>query len=151
MKLLFAGSFDPFTVGHKAIVERALPLCDELVIGIGYNEKKRYDWAPDTREEAIKKLFQGEGKIKVALYQGLTSAFAKEIEADFLLRGVRNIQDFEYERNLADANREVFGIETIFLLSEPSFSFISGSMVRELMHNGYDVKKYIAGDFPVCH
>lgn len=149
MKMLFAGSFDPFTIGHESIVERALPLCDKLVIGIGYNEKKPYEWTVLQRKDAISDLFRDNNKIEVRIYEGLTATFAKEIGADCLLRGVRTVQDFEYERNLADINKEILDIETVFLISEPSYSFISSSMVRELLHNGYDVTKYIAGEFPL--
>lgn len=147
MKMLFAGSFDPFTIGHESIVERALPLCDRLVIGIGYNERKPSEWSIEQRFDAINNLFKDNDKIEVRIYEGLTAKFAKEIDADSLLRGIRSVQDFEYERNLADINREIFGLDTVFLMSDPSLSYISSSMVRELMHNGFDVTNYIAGDF----
>lgn len=149
MKALFAGSFDPFTVGHKAIVDRALKLYDSVVIGIGYNEKKPGEWSIAQRLNAIKDLFKNEPRVSAEAYSGLTTVFMKEIAADVLLRGVRTIQDFEYERNLADINRETFGAETVLLISEPRLSFISSSMIRELIHNGFDPSRYIAGDFPL--
>lgn len=147
MTVLFAGSFDPFTVGHKDIVDRALKLFDEVVIGIGYNEHKPGEWSVAQRLRAIKDIYAGSPKVRVEAYSGLTSRFASEIGADSLLRGVRTIQDYEYERNLADTNRKIFGLETILMFSEPEYSFISSSMIRELLHNGYDADKYIAGDF----
>ncbi|MDE6143686.1 MAG: pantetheine-phosphate adenylyltransferase [Muribaculaceae bacterium] len=148
MKAIFAGSFDPFTIGHRSIVERALPMFDEVVIAIGENEHKRCEWTVEQRRVAIARLFKEEPKVSIAVYRGLTASFAMEIGAGVLLRGVRSISDFEYERNLADTNRAISGIETVFLLCEPEYSFISSSMVRELIHNGFDAKKYIAGDFP---
>lgn len=148
MKALFAGSFDPFTVGHRSIVERALSLFDEVVVAIGQNEHKRGEWTIEQRLEAISHLYASNTRVKVTVYSGLTAAFAKRIGAGVLIRGVRGNADFEYERNLADTNREIAGIDTVFLLCEPEYSFISSSMVRELIHNGFDARKYIAGDFP---
>jgi len=148
MKALFAGSFDPFTVGHRSIVERALSLFDEVVIAIGLNEHKHGEWSPGQRQDAISRLYKDDPRVTVMTYAGLTASFAKEIGAGVLLRGVRGNADFEYERNLADTNREIAGIDTVFLLCEPQYSFISSSMVRELIHNGFDARKYIAGDFP---
>lgn len=149
MKALFAGSFDPFTIGHRAIVERSLQIFESVVIAIGYNEYKRGEWSVKERLDAISDLFADNPHVCVMVYSGLTSQFAKEIGADILIRGVRTIQDFEYERNLADVNRQVFGIDTLFLISEPNYSFISSSMIRELIHNGFDPTQYIAGNFPI--
>lgn len=149
MTALFAGSFDPFTLGHKAIVERGLQIFNKVVVGIGYNEHKPGEWTVAQRLTAIRDLYSCNQRVLVEAYQGLTSVFAKEIGATILLRGIRSMQDFEYERNLADINREVFGIDTVILISDPSLSFISSSMVRELMHNGFNAFKYIAGDFPL--
>lgn len=147
MKALFAGSFDPFTVGHLSIVERALSMFDSVVVAIGRNEHKPGEWSVDERLEAISALFAGTARVEVTSYSGLTAAFARDIGADLLLRGVRDTSDFEYERNLADTNREISGIETAFILCEPKYSFVSSSMVRELIHNGFDASPYIAGDF----
>lgn len=149
MKALFAGSFDPFTIGHYAIVRRALKLFDTVVIAIGHNEHKPGEWTEQERLNAISSVFEGESEVYVACYSGLTSTFAKELGADVLLRGIRSIQDFEYERNLADINREVLGIDTVLLISDPAYSYVSSSMVRELIHNGYDAEKYIVGNFPI--
>lgn len=149
MKAIFAGSFDPFTVGHRSIVERALKFVDSLVIAIGFNERKPGEWTVEERVNAISALFENDSRVTVTSYTGLTMDYARAIGADFILRGVRGMTDFEYERNLADANMEVGGIETVFLISEPRYSFISSSMVRELMHNNYDVSRFIAGDFSI--
>lgn len=148
MKALFAGSFDPFTIGHASIVERALPIFDEIIIGVGYNERKPGEWTPLERVEAIAAYYCDVPLVSVAAYTGLTAEYAKEAGADVLLRAVRTVQDFEYERNLAEANRAVFGIDTVILYSDPQYAFVSSSLVRELIHNGFDAKKFIAGDFP---
>lgn len=149
MKALFPGSFDPFTIGHQSIVERTLRIFGSVVIAIGYNEHKQGEWSVKERQSAISGLFANNPNVSVMVYSGLTSQFAKEIGADILIRGVRTIQDFEYEKSLADVNRKVFGIDTLLLISDPEYSFISSSMIRELIHNGYDATQYIAGDFPV--
>ena len=146
---LFAGSFDPFTIGHKAIVSRGLDIFDRIIIGIGYNENKCGTWPVETRLEAIRELYEKEPRVQVEAYTGLTVDFARKAGASFLLRGVRGTIDFEYERNLADINREIAGIETVILVSEASLAIVSSSMVRELLHNGYDISRYVAGSFPV--
>ena len=148
MKAVFAGSFDPFTIGHRSIVDRALRMFGQIVIAIGFNEHKSGCWTIEQRLKAISSLYEGKPEVQVMAYKGLTVTFAKEIGADILLRGVRGNLDFEYERNLADTNKAISGIETVFLISEPEYSFVSSSMVRELLHNGFDARKYIAGDFP---
>ena len=147
MKALFAGSFDPFTIGHFSIVRRSLAIFDSVVVAIGYNEHKPGMWSTEQRVEAISRLFHDEKRVEVFSYTGLTVDFARECHADALLRGVRTVADFEYERTLADTNRAICGIESVLLFSLPELSFISSSMVRELIHNGYDASKYIAGDF----
>ena len=148
MKVLFAGSFDPFTVGHLDIVDRALKIFGSVLIGIGYNENKSYNWDIETRQKAISSLFAGNSAVSVKTYRGLTIDFARKEGVSAIVRGVRSVLDYEYEKTLADVNKEISGIETLLLLAEPSLSFISSSMVRELIHNGYDASKYIAGTFP---
>ena len=148
MKVLFAGSFDPFTVGHLDIVDRALKIFGSVLIGIGYNENKSYNWDIETRQKAISSLFEGNSAVSVKTYRGLTIDFARKEGVSAIVRGVRSVLDYEYEKTLADVNKEISGIETLLLLAEPSLSFISSSMVRELIHNGYDASKYIAGTFP---
>ncbi|MDE6298565.1 MAG: pantetheine-phosphate adenylyltransferase [Muribaculaceae bacterium] len=146
---LFAGSFDPFTIGHASIVERALTMFDKVIIAIGFNEKKPGEWSVQQRLDAISGFWEGNPDVEVVAYSGLTVEFARKVEADVLLRGVRSVLDFEYERNLADINRTISGLETVLLYSLPQLSFISSSMVRELIHNGINPTKYIAGNFPV--
>ena len=149
MKVLYAGSFDPFTIGHKAIAQTAVNMFGELVIGVGFNESKNGEWPVEIRVKAIRELFRDFPDVEVLAYSGLTAVFAKKIGASALIRGLRNSLDFEKEKELADINFSLTGIQTVFIPSSPQFSFISSSMVRELLHNGYDASKYIAGNFPV--
>lgn len=141
-KLLFPGSFNPFTIGHEAIVERGLKLAETIVIAIGYNEKKNIKNIEPALEE-IRRYYAGNNRIEVTTYNGLTADFAKEIGADAILRAVRNFTDFEYEKNLAEINRSILGVETIILIADPQMSIISSSAVRELKANGYDVTKFL--------
>lgn len=140
---LFPGTFDPFTIGHDALVRRALNIVDELYIAIGINTEKRTMLTLDERMERIATLYQGEPRIHVVSYEGLTTDFAQSIGAKFIVRGVRNTIDFEYERNIADINRMLTGIDTLLLISEPEYAAISSSMVRELAHFGKDISKYL--------
>ncbi|MEF9924530.1 MAG: pantetheine-phosphate adenylyltransferase [Muribaculaceae bacterium] len=146
---LFPGSFDPFTIGHHSIVERALPLFDEIVIAIGINDGKTALCTPDERIMAISEVFKDEPKIKVLAYTGLTIETAKQCGAEFMLRGVRMIQDFEYEKNLAEVNRNLSGIETVLLYTLPEYSHISSSIVRELIKYGNDVTSFLPQGMPI--
>lgn len=142
---LFAGSFDPFTTGHKSIVDRALPLFDAIVIGVGINSAKTR-WLPlEERISAIRALYAANPKVSVESFQGLASDFAREKGADYLLRGVRSIADFEYERNMADANRMLTDgqLETILILSLPELAAVSSSLVRELARFGASYTQFI--------
>ncbi len=141
---VFPGSFNPFTIGHRSIVERGLALFDHIIIAIGHNENKPEEENIVKKIETIRKVFQHNPKVSVETYSGLTASFAKRIGACAILRGVRNITDFEYERNLADVNKNILGVETVFLLSLPEYSFISSSMVRELEANGHDISNLLA-------
>lgn len=136
---LFAGSFDPFTKGHYALLKRALPMFDKIVVGIGRNSVKKSMFSIEERVAAIEKIFAGEERIEVKVYDCLTMEFAKETGASVLLRGVRSIKDFEYERDIADINLRIGGIDTVLLISEPEYSAISSSVVRELITYGKDV------------
>ena len=140
---LFPGTFDPFTIGHDALVHRALNLVDELYIAIGINIDKRTMHTLDERMERIATLYKDEPRIHIVSYEGLTTDFAQSIGAQFIIRGVRNTIDFEYERNIADVNRMLTGIETLLLISEPQYAAISSSMVRELARFGKDVSPYL--------
>ncbi|MBR2476103.1 MAG: pantetheine-phosphate adenylyltransferase [Bacteroidaceae bacterium] len=141
--LLFPGSFDPFTIGHKWIVDKALEIADKVVVAIGINENKRRTFAVEDVAEKIKKAYAQDLRVEVITYKGLTIDIAKEVEATAIVRGVRSTIDFEYEKNIADINRELSGIETILLCTHPTLSHVSSSMVRELNHFGYDISKYI--------
>ena len=142
-KGLFPGSFDPFTLGHADIVERALELFDEVVIAVGYNEQKS-GWMPvEERVAAIKKLYVDEPRIKVESYTGLTVDFAQAKGISAIVRGVRTTKDFEFEMQLADMNRRLTGIETILLPASPELASLSSSLVRELAHFGHDVSAFL--------
>ena len=136
---LFAGSFDPFTKGHYALLKRALTMFDRIVVGIGINSGKNCMFSIEERVAKIEKAFADESRIEVKVYDCLTMDFAKEIGADVLLRGVRSVKDFEYEREIADINLRLGGVDTVLLISEPEHSSISSSVVRELMRYGKDV------------
>lgn len=140
---IFPGTFDPFTIGHDALVRRTLELVDELYIAIGINTEKRAMLSVEERIERIATLYKDEPNIRVVSYEGLTTDFAQSVGAKFIVRGVRNTIDFEYERNIADINRMLTGIDTILLISDPKFAAISSSMVRELAHFGKDISEYL--------
>ena len=140
---VFPGTYDPFTIGHDALVRRALNLVDELYIAIGINTEKRTMQTLEERKQRIATLYKDEPRIHVVSYEGLTTDFAQSIGAQFILRGVRNTIDFEYERNIADVNKMLTGIDTLLLISEPEYAAISSSMVRELAHFGKDISRYL--------
>ena len=136
---IFPGTFDPFTLGHYSIVERALPLFDRIVIAVGVNNQKRTLFSVDERLDCIRSLYCGNDRVEVIAYSGLTVDTARSCGAQFIVRGLRMIQDFEYEKNLAVVNRELSGIETVFLYTLPELGHVSSSIVRELISYGKDV------------
>ena len=140
---IFPGSFDPFTVGHHSIVMRALPLFDKIVVAIGTNAAKYAMMSESRRVEALRELYADNEKIEVISYEGLTVDAAKMCGAKFILRGVRMIQDFEYEKDLAEVNRSISGLETVLLYTLPEFGHISSSIVRELIRYGRDVSSLL--------
>ncbi|MCI5560344.1 MAG: pantetheine-phosphate adenylyltransferase [Phocaeicola sp.] len=142
-RAIFPGTFDPFTVGHHSIVNRALMFMDEIIIGIGVNDSKRTWFPTENREAMITKLYEKEPRVKVKAYEGLTVDFAQKEEATFILRGIRTVNDFEYEETIADINRKLSGLETILLFTEPELSAISSTMVRDLLKYGKDVSLFI--------
>ena len=142
-KGLFVGSFDPFTIGHDSIVRRALPLFDHIIIGVGVNERKKYMLDAEERVMRIKRLYADEPKIEVRAYSDLTIDFARREQATYIIKGVRSVKDFEYEREQADVNRLLSGVETIFLYAEPQLSSISSTMVREFQHFGRDISEFL--------
>ena len=142
-KAVFPGTFDPFTLGHHSIVKRALAFMDEVIIGIGINENKHCLLPVEKRVESIQELYADEPRVKVMAYSGLTVDFAHEHGAEVIVRGIRTVKDFEYEEGIADINRKLSGIETVFLFTEPEYSAISSSVVRELLHYGKDVSAFL--------
>jgi pantetheine-phosphate adenylyltransferase len=141
---IFVGSFNPFTVGHDSIVRRSLPLFDRLVIGVvGDNVHKPSMRPAEERMRVIRELYAGEPSIEVKTYHGLAVDFARAENAHFIVKGVRSAKDFEYEREQADINRQIAGVETILLFAEPHLSSVSSTMVRELQHFGVDVSQFL--------
>ncbi|MBD5224627.1 MAG: pantetheine-phosphate adenylyltransferase [Bacteroidales bacterium] len=140
---LFAGSFDPFTIGHQSIVDRGLEIFDRIVIGIGVNAGKK-GWLPvEERKNSIERIYTGNNRVKVIEFDCLTTEAARREEARFLLRGVRSAADFEYERTLADINRNLSGIETVLIYALPCYASVSSSVVRELASYGADIRPYL--------
>ncbi len=140
----FPGSFDPFTKGHADVVNRGLKLFDEIIIGIGTNTaKQRYFDIPEI-EEAIQRAFQGNERVKVVHYDDLTALVAKQYGARFIIRGLRNTTDFEYENTISQVNRQICDdLETVFLITSPEFAPISSTIVRELHKYGADISSYV--------
>lgn len=136
---IFPGSFDPFTIGHHSIVERALPLFDKIVVAVGMNSKKHSFLPEIDRLDAIRCLYANEPRVEVIAYSGLTVEAAEQCGARYILRGVRTVKDFEYEKTLADINRKIAGLETVLLYTLPEYGSISSSIVRELISLGRDV------------
>ena len=140
---IFPGSFDPFTIGHYDIVMRGLTLFDQIIIGIGHNSSKQSTFPLEQRLQTIQEAFANEPRVKVEVYQGLTIDFATAHHAQCILRGVRSVQDFEYERNIAEANKQLCGIETVLLYTRPEYAHISSSLVRELHSYHKDITPYL--------
>ena len=142
-RAIFPGSFDPFTIGHHDIVLRGLQLFDEIIIGIGHNINKRDTFPLEERINAIQHAFNSEPRVQVMAYDGLTIDFAAEQQAQFILRGVRSVQDFEYERNIAEANKQLSGIDTVLLYTRPEYAHISSTLLRDLHAHGKDISPYL--------
>jgi len=140
---IFPGSFDPFTVGHASIVKRGLPMFDRIVIGVGVNDSKRSLYSPEERVKAISRLYSHEPRVKVIAYNDLTIDLVRREGASFILRGLRSVKDFEYERDIAAMNNRLSGVETVLLFTEARFSAISSSVVRELIAYGKDVSDFL--------
>lgn len=139
---MFAGSFDPFTIGHADIVTRALAMFDRVIVAIGHNAAKA-DADLAARVETIRRLYAGNPRVSVETYDGLTVDAARALGATVLVRGVRSVRDFEYERDLADINRRVGGIDTVLIPARPELTVVSSSMVRELRSYGHDVEPFL--------
>ena len=141
---IFPGSFDPITIGHVDIIQRALPLFDKIIISVGSNSEKKYFFNLEKRIQWIKKVFIKNPKIEVKSYNKLTVEFAKDSNARFLIRGLRNISDFEFEKTMAHANSELNpSIESVFLLTKPKYSFITSTVVRDTIRNDGDYRKFV--------
>ena len=143
---VFPGSFDPITIGHVSIVERALPLFEKIIVGMGVNNTKRSMFEPEERLRWIREAFPGENRIEAVLFEGLTVDLCKRVGATFLIRGLRNSTDHGYERSIALMNRQMTGVETIFLPSAPEHAHISSTIVRELIANKADVSALVPMD-----
>jgi pantetheine-phosphate adenylyltransferase, bacterial len=142
-RAIFPGTFDPFTIGHSSVVRRALTFMDEIVIGIGINENKKTYFPLEKRVEMICHLYKDEPRIKVESYNSLTLDFAQKVDAQFIIRGIRTVNDFEYEETIADINRQLAGIETILLFTEPQLTSVSSTIVRELLQYNKDVSSFV--------
>ena len=142
-RAIFPGTFDPFTIGHYSIVERGLAMFDEIVIGIGVNHLKKTLFDESKRLDIIRQAFAGEPRIKVMVYNSLTIDFAKSVDAQFILRGLRTVADFEYERTIGDTNRILSGIETVILFTESAYAHISSTVARDLMSYGKDISAFL--------
>ena len=142
-KAIFPGSFDPITLGHLDIVNRGVTLFDEVIIAIGENSSKDYMFSLEQRNRFIVDAFKDNPKVKVVSYQGLTTEFCKKIGVDFILRGLRNPADFEFEKAIAHTNRQLSKVETVFLLTAASTSYISSSIVRDVIRNDGDYTKLV--------
>lgn len=141
---LFPGTFDPVTLGHIDIIDRALPLLDKLIIGIGSNVNKVPMFSEEQRLKWIREIYKNEPKVDAVVYDGLTVECCKKVNANFILRGIRYVNDFEYEKAIADMNRSLDGnIETIFLTCLPQFTSVASTLVRDVLRNGGDVSQFL--------
>ena len=142
-KAIFPGSFDPITNGHYDIIKRGASLFDEIIVAIGINAEKKYMFSLEERKRFIEEAFKDEPKVKVITYTGLTIDLCRKEKADFILRGLRNPADFEFEKAIAHTNRSLSEIETVFLVTAARTSYISSSIVRDVLRNGGDIKKLV--------
>ncbi len=142
-RAIFPGTFDPFTIGHESVVNRALCFIDEIIIGIGINEGKETYFPLEKRLSMVRELYKNESRVRVETYNSLTIDFAKDMKATLIVRGIRTVKDFEYEETIADINRKLSGVETILLFTEPELTCISSTTVRELLVFGKDVTQFL--------
>jgi len=141
---LFPGTFDPVTLGHVDIIDRAIPLFEKIIVGIGKNTTKAPMFTPEQRLGWIREIYKNESRVEGAIYEGLTVDFCKKVNAKFILRGIRYVSDFEYEKTIADANRTLDGsIETIFLTGEPKYTSVASTIVRDIIRNGGDASHFL--------
>lgn len=140
---VFPGSFDPFTKGHESVVTRFLPLFDEIIIAVGTNSTKKYFFTLESRLNHIQNLFGDQKKVSVETYEGLTVDFCRQKKAEYLIRGIRNSVDFEFEKSIADMNKTMSGIETLFLLTDAHLASVHSSIVREIKKNNGDISFFV--------
>jgi pantetheine-phosphate adenylyltransferase len=141
---LFPGTFDPVTLGHVDIINRAVPLFDKIIVGIGLNTSKAPMFSAEQRLQWVKEIYKDEERVEGAIYEGLTVDFCRRIDARFILRGIRYVSDFEYEKTIADANRTLDkSIETIFLTGEPKYTSVASTIVRDIIRNGGDASLFL--------
>ena len=141
---LFPGTFDPLTLGHVDIIDRAMPLFDKIIVGVGLNASKVPMFSAEQRVQWINEIYKDEERVEGALYEGLTINYCKEIGARFILRGIRYVSDFEYEKTIADANRTLDKtIETVFLTGEPKYTSVASTIVRDIIRNGGDARLFL--------
>lgn len=141
---LFPGTFDPVTLGHLDIIDRALPLFDQIIVGIGYNTGKTPMFSAQQRMDWVNEIYKNDNRVSCVTYEGLTIQFCKKIGAQFILRGIRYVSDFEYEKTIADANRTLDrSIETIFLTGEPKFTSVASTIVRDIIKNGGNASPFL--------
>lgn len=140
---IFPGSFDPFTIGHQNIITRGLSLFDEIIVAIGFNSNKSTYFSLDARIEMINKVFEDKNAVSVQAYEGLTVEFAKEVGAQYILRGIRTSADFEYERAIAQVNKKMTNIESVFLLTTPEHTPVNSSIVRDILRHGGDASMFL--------
>ena len=141
---LFPGTFDPITLGHVDIINRALPLFDKIVVGIGLNSSKSPMFSAEQRVKWVQEIYKAEPKVESAIYDGLTINYCRIIKANFILRGIRYVSDFEYEKTIADANRTLDrSIETVFLTGEPKYTSVASTIVRDIIKNGGDASLFL--------
>lgn len=143
---VFPGSFDPFSKGHENVVLRFLPMVDEVIIAVGVNSTKKYFFDLDSRVAHIKNLFKNHPTVSVETYTGLTTIFCSEKKAQFLLRGIRNTTDFEFEKSIAQMNKELSGIETLFLITDPNTAAVNSSIIREIKKNNGDISSFVTNN-----
>ena len=142
-KAVFPGSFDPITLGHIDIVERALPLFDEIVVAIGHNASKKYMWSVEDRLRFLEETFSDQPKVRIGQYHGLTADYCKQLGASYILRGLRNSLDFSYEKSIAQSNRAIGGVDSLFIISSPETSHISSTIVRDIARHGGDISSLV--------
>jgi len=140
---LFPGTFDPFTLGHYSLVKRGLGFFDKIIIAVGSNIDKKNMFSSETRINQINACFENEPRVEVCSYDGMTANFARELGIKYIIRGIRNTGDFEYERLLADVNKKIADIETVCMFSEPEFSYVQSNVVRDLLKHNQDVSNFV--------